>query len=592
MKNAENRRGDFMRKLLAIIVCTALLSVSSTITSFASDVDGTDVFSISIDNNVNPQMLTVSGQITGAYRVVTLQILQSDVSISDIQNPVNNTSVIGQILHFRETLSGLDGNFIFPSFPQTTQSGTFIARIAVEGESVVYAQTYRFFSIGEIDDFLENARSMAPNNAAGLQDEIMARGERLGFDERFEALGPDDRLAVATILLADNARAPIFNTPNDFSAAFDRAYAVQNFNMNRAGVNVPTLFERFSDVIDRTALPVYVTYSNNNVISATTRTLVHNAMANRGNYVFVSDVLDFFTERVILLGNQHAENILQVNTILGTNYQAIGIAFNPNHRNDVLTAVINRTFNNLEAYRVAIMHAINNPTGTPGGPNVVTPPGGGGGGGGGGLGGGTQIVSPELLGPTNVPLPPAEDVVSVFADVSDLLWAIDAVNNLFERGVISGRPDGTFDPDNTITREEFTKMIVHAAGIQNNYASADFYDVQPTNWAYAYVGAAVEAGLINGVGDGYFGFGQNITREDMAVIMYRVASNMGMDIQPTEHTFNDGHAISEHAENAVNAAFSLGLINGVGGNMFNPRGDATRAQAAVIIHRFIQEAGV
>jgi len=584
-----------MKRFMAIIVCAALVLTASSFTAFASDVDGTDVFSVSIDNDANPQTVTVSGQTDGAYRVVTLMVLQMDLEVSDISG-LTSGSVLPQILHFRETLSGIDGSFSFPAFPQTTNSGTFLARIAVEDHNTTYALTYRFFNILEIDDFLVNSRTIA-NSAANaatrateLRDEIAARGERLDFDERFDALSSDNQLAVARILLADHARAPIFNTPGDFSAAFDRAYAVQNFNMNTAGGNITALFDRFSDVIDRTAIPAYLTYTNSNVISPATRTLIYNAMANRSNYVFVEDVLDFFTERVVLLGTLRADNVLQLRLLLEVNQAAIGINFNSlssaSNFNNVLAAVVNRQFSNLTALRTAILSAANNQNNNNNnnnnnntGSNMGGPP-------------GTHTAPPNLLGPGNEPPPPADNVDSVFPDVSDLLWAVAAVNGLYERGVISGRPDGTFDPDNTITREEFTKMIVHAAGLQSSYEPTGFNDISSSSWAYGYVSAAVQAGLINGVGYGYFGYGQNITREDMAVIMYRVAVNRGMEIQPTEHVFNDNNLISEHAESGVSAAFSLGLIQGVGGNMFAPRGNATRAQAAVIVYRFLQRVGV
>jgi len=588
-----------MKRFMAIIVCAALVLTASSFTAFAVDADGTDVFSISIDNDASPQTVTVSGQVDRAYRVVTLMVLQLGMDVSDISG-LTSGSMLPQILHFRETLSGIDGSFSFPAFPQTTASGIFLARIAVEDHGVTYALTYRFFYIDEINDFLVNSRNIANSGAnaatraADLRDEIMVRGERLDFDERFNALSPDNRLAIAEILIADHARAPIFNTPGDFAAAFDRAYAVQNFNINTAGGNITALFERFSDVINITAIPAYLSYSNVNVISAATRTRIDNAMAARSNFVFVEDILDFFTERVILLGNRHADNIIQLNLLLATNQAAIGINFNvlsnANNWGSVRGAVINRDFNTLLAYRNAINAAAAQPPGSGSG--------GMGGGGGGTLPGlngagapGTQTADPNLLGPGNEPVPPAGEVVSVFADVSDLLWAVVAVNDLYERGIVSGRPDGTFDPDNTITREEFTKMIVHASGLQSSYAPTGFSDISSDNWAYGYVSAAVQAGLINGIGYGYFGYGQNITREDMAVIMYRVAVDRGMNIQPTEHTFNDNNSISEHAESGVSAAFSLGLIQGVGGNMFNPRGNATRAQAAVIIYRFLQRVG-
>jgi len=120
-----------------------------------------------------------------------------------------------------------------------------------------------------------------------------------------------------------------------------------------------------------------------------------------------------------------------------------------------------------------------------------------------------------------------------------------------------------------------------------------FDDVAAGLWYTDAVKWAADAGIVQGYGGGRFGPTDNITRQDLAVILMRYADHN--DLEPTAirdyEGFNDDDAIAAYAKDAVTLCFEIGVINGRDGNVFDPRGNATRAEAAAMLQRFIQAIG-
>ena len=174
-----------------------------------------------------------------------------------------------------------------------------------------------------------------------------------------------------------------------------------------------------------------------------------------------------------------------------------------------------------------------------------------------------------------------------FSDLSDAEWAVSAINALADKGIISGDDNGKFNPNNNVTREEFTKMVVLACGIYDENAECDFLDVGRDKWYYRYIASATKNGIITGIGGGRFGTAENITREDMAVIIRRAAAaaNITFVQNKAYSEFDDSDLIDEYAKESIKELYCAGIINGVGGNMFAPTENSTRAQAAKIIYQ-------
>lgn len=237
-----------------------------------------------------------------------------------------------------------------------------------------------------------------------------------------------------------------------------------------------------------------------------------------------------------------------------------------------------------------------------------TPSGGGGGssGGGGGGGGGAKpnTTKPDSTKPEDKPnekpeesetqKPQGTETNTVFSDISTDHWASEPITKLYEMGIISGKGEGEFAPNDLVTRAEVAKLMCASANIDKSEAiDGKFVDVDGSHWAIGYIEAAFESGLINGRGDGNYGPAECTTREDMAVFCFRLLKVLKPEFENEEYasedlTFADSGEISDYAVSAVAAMSKLGIINGKGENKFDPKAYCTRAEAARIFYGVLQ----
>lgn len=199
---------------------------------------------------------------------------------------------------------------------------------------------------------------------------------------------------------------------------------------------------------------------------------------------------------------------------------------------------------------------------------------------GGGGGGGTMSAPSNSLATV-----PVVNNNRGFADIDGVSWAKTAIIAMAEKGIVAGDEKGNFNPDNFVKREEFVKMLVVAAGMHDQNAKCTFGDVKTDAWYSSYVASAYNNKLVYGTSEASFGVGTNITRQDMAVMCYRAAQNAGKLKKVRNGVqFADDTNINDYAKTAITALYEAGAINGIGDNLFDPTGTATRAQAAVMIY--------
>lgn len=195
-----------------------------------------------------------------------------------------------------------------------------------------------------------------------------------------------------------------------------------------------------------------------------------------------------------------------------------------------------------------------------------------------------SVLNSNNISDTNLPF--TWDNSTLFKDISQNHWARESIANLKAKGIVNGTDTGMFEPDRNITREEFTKMIILICGLDGAADAASFSDVNPGAWYMTYINAAVESGIVTGIGDDKFGIGQNITRQDMAVMVQRALSAKGIAHETVKAytDFDDEDSIAAYAKTAVKMLYEAGVVNGKDGNFFDPTGNATRAEAAKIIY--------
>jgi len=177
-----------------------------------------------------------------------------------------------------------------------------------------------------------------------------------------------------------------------------------------------------------------------------------------------------------------------------------------------------------------------------------------------------------------------------FPDVPSTYWAYSVITDMCQKGVVAGYPDGLFRPESCITRAEFAKIIVEALNLtESNPAYPTFSDITSADWYYGYVEAAAKAGLIKGFETGEFRPNECITREQISAILVRVIGKESAAIANagTATIFIDDGDISAWARGSVVIVVQEGLV-GYPDHTFKPGSNATRAEACAMIHRFVK----
>lgn len=178
---------------------------------------------------------------------------------------------------------------------------------------------------------------------------------------------------------------------------------------------------------------------------------------------------------------------------------------------------------------------------------------------------------------------------SPFSDVKENRWSYNYIITLYENGIINGKGDEKFAPSDNITRAEFVKILGGIEGINpDSYTSLQFSDVNCKAWYAGYVAWAVRAGVTKGTSKTAFSPNARITRQDMAVMIYRYAESKFITLTAVnkELKFDDNQDIASYAKTSVTAMQKAGIINGNKSGKsyyFKPTDNATREQASKML---------
>ena len=209
----------------------------------------------------------------------------------------------------------------------------------------------------------------------------------------------------------------------------------------------------------------------------------------------------------------------------------------------------------------------------------------GSGSGGSGSAGGSEIPTP-VVDPV-IPVEPTVPIVPSYGDTFMVDWYYECIEELTEKGIVSGDGTGNFRPNDNITREQFLKMLIEAMDVETEEAENTFTDVKNDQWYKSYVLMAKNLGIVNGISETEFGIGSNITRQDMTVMITRAVKELEIEIDENEEeAFADEEKISDYAKEAVMFMKSIGLIEGYK-NEFRPGESLTRAEAAKVISELL-----
>ena len=279
--------------------------------------------------------------------------------------------------------------------------------------------------------------------------------------------------------------------------------------------------------------------------------------------------------------------LLEKNNIFELDFSGYTSLADDEARAKVDIAMTRKNFQSLEAlqqaFYAAVLTAAQGGGGYTGGGNGYT------GGGSGGTGASFAIAKNTTAEGISQPAH-----VKPFADLDDSHWAYEAVTALFESGIVNGVGNGLFDPEASVTRAEFVKMLVEGFALTDASAVCDFNDVPEGYWGFVYIASASKLGITNGIDGESFGSSLSVSRQDMAVMSYRTLqiASIALEKASDAPAFSDEGEIDEYAVEAVTSMAEGGIINGMGDGSFAPNDTATRAQAAQIIYLMTKKGGL
>lgn len=212
-------------------------------------------------------------------------------------------------------------------------------------------------------------------------------------------------------------------------------------------------------------------------------------------------------------------------------------------------------------------------------------------------GGGKKSSLPNISLPETSTAPSTEyqkdEQAGSFDDMDGAPWAADAVNALCDKGIIRGVAPRVFEPNRSVTRAEYLKMALTAFELATHERTQEelFEDVALGDWYYYYVASGVRQGVVSGTGNSLFEPNREITREEMAVMLYRASQKGYVSYEQADlekECFSDQDGISEYALEAVLTLNQHGVLSGMGNGAFAPGETATRAQAAQAIYNLLR----
>lgn len=496
------------------------------------------------------------------------------------------------IVYRNELTSTENGGYKFVFEPsnamkETIKSGKYTAFISATGQDGVKCEEFIYTHKGENAEVLKKLKEYAQNSDyEGFKGVFDTKLIALGFDEKYFAGESDEEKQTRK---AEISKIMYESILDDISVIGDRQKSLNTFkisvliaklNHNECS-NLIKLVDEMGILIEDCPIYSYIekNYVTNEFGENITKRLVNTNMSDK------TELYEELTENFVCLVASLDDGYGNIKEILNTLQNETGIDTNK-LSDKVYSNLAGKEYMNYEELKneIKLLKELYSSSGSSSGS--------GGGGGGGSSSGGSSLKGNQGLKfeVTEENDAPEKMDTNIFSDLESVKWAQESITYLAEKGILRGKADGMFCPNDCVTREEFAKMLVLAFGFETGNAKCDFIDVDKNSWHYPYVASAYENKIVNGVSDDKFGTGEAITRQDLTVMAYRAVVMLPKRMATTDSTFKfkDDETIAQYAKEAIYALKTNGVINGVSKNEFAPNAFATRAEAAKILYLLMQ----
>lgn len=558
-----------MRRKFRIAFAAAAVMLNTAV--FAAELDA-PVF------NRDNGTITVSGM-SGQVGNVTIEVLRPGFEWEDLQNTQNAAEQMGKLAYIAQISTDSEGKFSLNFVLIDAPSGVYPVRIYSYGDKQALTNDtgLRIYREEDIEALISR---ICAEDADKLADILLNADNAQMLDIDISPYIALDGERLARIFYNEAKNGDV-KKPSDVETVLEKSKFVLEINdADAEGLGALLNDENLAliGVKGGNAAYMYDIYVDSDCFSAGHRKQLLSALAAQ-DYKDTKDLMQRFADRVLCIacrGQSNYHNIEKVLTAVKGNAELdFGRFFSLSNNSDVLKALnsMSAPYNSAQELAKAVKEL-----------SAGTGGNGGGSSGGGSPGRGSyKSKSPDV----NMSVTPSGDIgkKTVFADMGGYEWAADAVETLRKQNIISGKSDTSYCPGDIVTREEFTKMLISAAAVDISLGAMQesFADAPEGAWYNPYVKTASSIGIVSGIGEGIFGVGMPITRQDMAVMAARILEYCGIECSGSM-SFSDSSDIADYAKAAVGSLGSAGVISGTGNGAFEPMGIVNRAQAARMVY--------
>lgn len=553
-------RKIFLSTLAAIIAAQSVVAASAT------------QYTVSYD--AVTEEISIEGVSTPRSKI-SLEVLFPGRTGEEIKT-VDTEDFVDIIYRVDQTNSDSEGRFGFVFMMDNMPTGEYLTIVNGEIGDYIY-----YVSNTEVSELINGINKAADENdiRRALTENITVFGE---MGKYFEKLKYEEQIEIAKEILKERGKMSneIFSKLEQLTSVFYERTLIAAMCDDSGNIDKKSLLEEGEGILKLDELSAYVYYSD--FSDSEKKFVADNTGALKPKTV--DEIKVAFTEQTILsqIALTRAE---QLKALLEKYKDIFNIDYSDYNKLSsyrqlqVLQKLAEKRYTSAEQFKKSFVEAVE---------DVKASEASGSGSSGSGSSGSSIRINSAAVNVNNITEEPVR-TQKVFSDLSGYEWAEDSIISLYNKGIINGQGDGRFCPGDNVKREEFVKILVEALEVEEDGASGVFSDVDETMWYAPYVNKAYAAGWINGISRDKFGVGDNITRQDMAVILYRIAKLNKVELpQNKSIVFADEYMISDYAKEAVSTLAGAGIINGNPDGSFSAQNNATRAETIMLVNAFLE----
>ncbi len=471
---------------------------------------------------------------------------------------------------------GKDGSFSLDK-PMAATPDNY--NVVVTATNETFPTEIYFSSLDVVNQLIADLNTEGKLTAAQVVEKIATENKELIFDTGiYGLLSYSTQVQIITDMMDEVDtfdmnnlydsfnRHTLFNALKTLSSATDIQKALANYEATYLNLKNDSIYQLFSNLESDEQNDVYT-------------------MIGQQTFTTVQQVKDRFLEAVVLTAIKNVTSYLNIYDILedyaaeiGCESQFAELSANGTTKKVVLRYLVTeeKNLNSLEDLISKLNYALDNVDKLKEGQSSSN--------GNTGVTGTTIKIDPSL----NAVDKPTVPTQIGFNDLGSVEWARTAINALSNQNILAGKGAGVFAPEDNVTRAEIVKMIVAGLGIHDASAVSKFADAQ-NHWGNSYIASAFNKGYVVGVSNDMFGADDNITRQDVATILYRILQ-VNADttkVETIKTDFSDIDQAADYAQRSIMMLNEYDIINGFEDGTFRPQNALTRAEAAVLIHNFL-----